>query len=1017
MDGGNLGLQLVGEETVMVSSHLPVAGGEVVKHDNCPRGCVFHMKDPPRIEYPQCVTDTIYDSALYEKMMLGELHPPVVHGNDDLEQSLTIDWLGQTARITSNFDYPRTLTHMLLVFMMMGSVGASNSTMCYESPEAAVIIATGQAIQMVMDSLTNMLYYLGILYIIRIFVNKILTEYDFFKILGMNHIGNFFNNFLSPIVNNIVNWFTVNFTQFSAWSITEYQDLKRKWLALQFISAAAYLVPSIFSMLGGILKYCFKSKETTLFQQGARQDANKAGMFMVGLLSLCMIVLAPVIGAKKIVQYISPVLDILRQVPYASWIVDWLIKWSKGEVDFDDLPQDTKAWGTKMEEQDAADLYDDLKETRKEMKREATKPDDYYDEDKPSKSENLNTKKPSSIRRTSDQEKEILECIKPDLEEIEERRQREADKKACRFKIIPTDKSRSKFAILHGFNFRSQSIVPKEDLHLAFPPIYELAGSEGLIEMDGMYFTYDELFVDEVEVDSEDCDDEMMMHQQGLKDQYVWVKAIHGMLFYNRFMKHANKVPLSEDAPTNTENIEKCKKKANEDLAEKARETGNRQEDIETHDEEKVKADDEFYDSMPTWDGVYDWCAEKATQTAKFMYDNRHKIAAGLGAAVAIGTAIYLKQENPSEEEAGPQGKGKTKRGRGTRRTVRTKKTFQPSGGAEKELYEEIGDDYDYQQDEYDPVEEYADSYYDQFEQDDDDGYSTYARGDDYEHRPKKRERTFATAPRQAVSERSSQAKRRLRERRELQAYRQEAKKAPVLPTLRDDSDIKRKIYNSKRKVYRAKTKDIEEFVTLAKKKMEGELTKMRKQSWNPSVKSAGVFKIYDGKNRYRCTGTLVGQRMYVVNHVMDESLTEVYIARNHVHNIELDPKTYQVMNDEIGSFFTSGVPSVFKASNLKIMDDAAIVSILGYGEGANSSPDIITGFASPKGWCNAATRCGDCSAPALDIDGNIVGFWTHGNGKTFGRFEPITEEFIELAKIQYASHSGLDFRSRPLSL
>lgn len=198
---------------------------------------------------------------------------------------------------------------------------------------------------------------------------------------------------------------------------------------------------------------------------------------------------------------------------------------------------------------------------------------------------------------------------------------------------------------------------------------------------------------------------------------------------------------------------------------------------------------------------------------------------------------------------------------------------------------------------------------------------------------------------------------------------------------------------------------------------MEGELTKMRKQSWNPSVKSAGVFKIYDGKNRYRCTGTLVGQRMYVVNHVMDESLTEVYIARNHVHNIELDPKTYQVMNDEIGSFFTSGVPSVFKASNLKIMDDAAIVSILGYGEGANSSPDIITGFASPKGWCNAATRCGDCSAPALDIDGNIVGFWTHGNGKTFGRFEPITEEFIELAKIQYASHSGLDFRSRPLSL
>jgi hypothetical protein len=155
---------------------------------------------------------------------------------------------------------------------------------------------------------------------------------------------------------------------------------------------------------------------------------------------------------------------------------------------------------------------------------------------------------------------------------------------------------------------------------------------------------------------------------------------------------------------------------------------------------------------------------------------------------------------------------------------------------------------------------------------------------------------------------------------------------------------------------------------------------------------------------------------MYVVNHVIDESLTEIYTARNHVHNIQLDPKTYALMNDEIGSFYTSGVPSVFNNKHLKILEDATIVSILGYGDGELTSPDVITGFASPKGWCNAATRCGDCTAPALDANGNIVGFWTHGNGKTFGRFEPITAEFIELAKIQYTTHSGLDFRFRPLN-
>jgi hypothetical protein len=130
-----------------------------------------------------------------------------------------------------------------------------------------------------------------------------------------------------------------------------------------------------------------------------------------------------------------------------------------------------------------------------------------------------------------------------------------------------------------------------------------------------------------------------------------------------------------------------------------------------------------------------------------------------------------------------------------------------------------------------------------------------------------------------------------------------------------------------------------------------------------------------------------------------------------------LDPGKFEIMNKEIGAFYTSGVPSVLKASSFKVMLDAAVVSIYGFGDGTRNMPDIVTGFASPIGWCSSRNRNGDCSSPALDQDGKIVGFWTHGNGSNFGRFEPITQEFIDKAKVQLTSHSGLDFRLRPLSL
>jgi hypothetical protein len=175
------------------------------------------------------------------------------------------------------------------------------------------------------------------------------------------------------------------------------------------------------------------------------------------------------------------------------------------------------------------------------------------------------------------------------------------------------------------------------------------------------------------------------------------------------------------------------------------------------------------------------------------------------------------------------------------------------------------------------------------------------------------------------------------------------------------------------------------------------------------------VYKIYCGE-RYLCTGTHVGNYIYVVVHSLSEDTTLEYRAVNHMHSFKLLGSQIQLVNAEIACFPVNGYSSPFKVSSLKVLENASIVTIFGFGNGQGSEPDSTVGFASPKGWCNAPTRDGDCTSPVLDVNGCIVGFWTHGNGKDFGRFEPVTEELKTFARANVTTkHIGLDFQLRPL--
>jgi hypothetical protein len=215
------------------------------------------------------------------------------------------------------------------------------------------------------------------------------------------------------------------------------------------------------------------------------------------------------------------------------------------------------------------------------------------------------------------------------------------------------------------------------------------------------------------------------------------------------------------------------------------------------------------------------------------------------------------------------------------------------------------------------------------------------------------------------------------------------------------------------------KKSELERFIKTAQASLRAELAKgveMRKQSWNPNNIAHGVYKIFvDG--HYACTGTHVGNKMYVVLHCLDENSESTVKAVNNMHTIQLRTEDLVIVTPEIGYFPVNGIPSPFKKSSFKVLEDAAIVSVFGYGCGQSPEPDLVLGFASPQGWYNCATRDGDCTAPVLNMDGRIVGFHTHGNGKNFGRFEPVTKDFINNISDDVIELSGLAFQKRPSSL
>jgi len=234
---------------------------------------------------------------------------PKIHGEEN--GTVEIQWLGYTGWANGYFDLPGIMRLMLLLHLFVKPTLAS--------PESEMVVAHAQA-------------------------NLLKAQADV-------TYGYFLMCFCALILLYIC-WLT-----FSKWLEREVRHLK--WGLLVY-GIANISIPLVF-------KWFMKKTDTYLFPQGARQNMNRAGMFLTGLLSLALFVLAPIMGAKKIVEMIKPVLEMLRQMPYASWIMSWIKKWWEGEVDFDDLPATPEEFRKHMDQADADDLLSEIKKTRQRM--------------------------------------------------------------------------------------------------------------------------------------------------------------------------------------------------------------------------------------------------------------------------------------------------------------------------------------------------------------------------------------------------------------------------------------------------------------------------------------------------------------------------------------------------------------------------------------------------------------------------------------------------------------------------
>jgi hypothetical protein len=87
------------------------------------------------------------------------------------------------------------------------------------------------------------------------------------------------------------------------------------------------------------------------------QDANKYGFLLSTILATLMFVGVPLFGFAKSYKMFDAPMRILEKLPYMTWLVDWIARWTAGEATMDDIPEDVQEFAKGKESRRNAGLY------------------------------------------------------------------------------------------------------------------------------------------------------------------------------------------------------------------------------------------------------------------------------------------------------------------------------------------------------------------------------------------------------------------------------------------------------------------------------------------------------------------------------------------------------------------------------------------------------------------------------------------------------------------------------------
>jgi hypothetical protein len=888
------------------------------------------------------------------------------------------------------------------------------------------------------------------------------------------------------------------YASFKQYTVAELVDIKesyRKNMIAQLAigTLGTVLIPTVGALFWGFFTMWKWNNKGKMYTQGFRSDANRLGMGVTGLLSIPMILLSPIYGAKRIGNLLRPVLDVLRQLPAATWMMDWIAKWFNGDVEFEDLPETAEALRKEMDDlsnnEHVQSTLDEYTKMAQKFKPKSSAPPqeakplnrEYTAEEKEVLEKacqaNADEKYEFDMKELMERALNYFDGLEPvkqseELEALEDLVEQGISRINTRLGLgkCKTDKweeitlarlQKMRKRVMAAYEPKGHADLPKkykqafvsskaviteadlgepmcatgESAGLEYPLAKQakigsssssndgdlsVVGNSDDSSATGESSDETDIKIEEVsDPETASSSDESSIHVRLIKEpvdvpegweldyavaEEVMIQArsergFRGQVsaFYNMVTNVADGVLISGLEFVN-DNIWELRVPVSAETKQKIRQCADH---LGEHNNRTPMG--AFCNTMRFQN------EEERRSTIIAMYAIAIKkflrgAAIGMTIIVALAAAQNLTHRETYEPLAQHSRKKRRNEDHGNRRGKKTeRKAGTPnmqnadgenlvnSSGVELE-----GSTKEPRQDDH---RENEHGYSSSGTEDSISSYS-YSQDEDsieYDHP-------------------SAQAWGYEPSNGSYYVFKQ-GHYVPLakLPVLKADDKQRRAIYKSKHRNVWVSPDDKKQFINQAKSAFQkAKSMQLKQQSFKPLSLAAGVYKFFVD-DRYACTATHVSNRLYVVLHCLSEHSGKVYKAVNHANTLLLNGSDLVVVTKEIGYFPVNGIPSPFKTKDFKVLDNATIVSIFGFGSGVHPEPELKTGFASPLGWCNAGTEIGDCSSPVLNLDGKIVGFWTHGDGKGFGRFDQITEAFLEQARSDNnAKHAGLVFQSSP---